>query len=181
MTVYINGAIGGLMTTRSSMPLRDPFLDTTYTEASFEKARAQGQRLAKLALEALDHPDTLVERSNLSVRAKTITLPLDNKIFRLAAMLGVLDFGMTGWFRIRTELAAFTLGPASFLCIPGEIYPEIVNGGVEAPAGQDYEINPIEIPPMRELMPGKYRFVIGLANDEIGYIIPKSQWDVEAP
>ncbi len=181
VTVYINGAIGGLMTTRSSMPLRDPFLDTTYTEASFEKARAQGQRLAKLALEALDHPDTLVERSNLSVRAKTITLPLDNKIFRLAAMLGVLDFGMTGWFRIRTELAAFTLGPASFLCIPGEIYPEIVNGGVEAPAGQDYEINPIEIPPMRELMPGKYRFVIGLANDEIGYIIPKSQWDVEAP
>ena len=146
-----------------------------------EKARAQGQRLAKLALEALDHPDTLVERSNLSVRAKTITLPLDHKIFRLAAMLGVLDFGMTGWFRIRTELAAFTLGPASFLCIPGEIYPEIVNGGVEAPAGQDYEINPIEIPPMRELMPGKYRFVIGLANDEIGYIIPKSQWDVEAP
>ena len=23
--------------------------------------------------------------------------------------------------------------------------------------------------------------VIGLANDQIGYIIPKSQWDVEAP
>jgi len=34
---------------------------------------------------------------------------------------------------------------------------------------------------MRELMPGRYRFVIGLANDEIGYIIPKSQWDVEEP
>jgi hypothetical protein len=30
-------------------------------------------------------------------------------------------------------------------------------------------------------MPGEYRFVIGLSNDEIGYILPKSQWDVEAP
>ena len=30
-------------------------------------------------------------------------------------------------------------------------------------------------------MPGMFRFGIGLANDEIGYIIPKSQWDVEAP
>lgn len=181
VAVYINGAIGGLMTTRASMPLDDPFLDTTYVEASFEKARAQGQRLAMLALNALAHPDTLIEKANISVRAKTITLPLENKMFRLAAILGVLDFGMTGWFRIRTELAAFTIGPASFLSIPGEIYPEIVNGGIEAPIGQDYEIDPIETPPLRELMPGKYRFVIGLSNDEIGYIIPKSEWDVEAP
>ncbi len=181
VAVYMNGAIGGLMTTRSSMPLEDPFLDTIYTEASFDKARAQGQRLAMLALHALECPDTMIEEAGLSVRAKTITLPLDNKLYRLGAMLGVLDFGMAGWFRTRTELAAFIVGPASFLCIPGEIYPELVNGGVEAPAGQDYEIGPQEIPPMRQLMPGKYRFLIGLANDEIGYIIPKSQWDVEAP
>ena len=181
VAIYINGAIGGLMTTRASMPLDDPFLDTTYVEASFEKAKAQGQRLAMLALNALDQPDSLVEKNNISVRAKTITLPLDNKLFRLAATLGVLDFGMTGWFKIRTEIAAFTLGPASFLSIPGEIYPEIVNGGIEAPTGQDYEIDPIEIPPLREFMPGKYRFVIGLSNDEIGYIIPKSQWDEKAP
>jgi hypothetical protein len=134
-----------------------------------------------LALEALDQPDTVIERTSLSVRAKTITLPLENKVFQLAGILGILDFGMTGWFRIRTEIAAFTLGPASFLCIPGEIYPELINGGIEAPEGQDYDMAPVEVPPMRELMPGKYRFVIGLANDEIGYILPKSQWDVEAP
>jgi hypothetical protein len=91
VAIYINGAIGGLMTTRASMPLDDPFLDTTYVEASFEKAKAQGQRLAMLALNALDQPDSLVEKINISVRAKTITLPLNNKLFRLAATLGVLD------------------------------------------------------------------------------------------
>jgi hypothetical protein len=181
ISVYINGAIGGLMTTRASMPLDDPFLDTTYTEASFDKAKAQGQRLAMLALNALENPDTLVEKANISLRATTIKLPLDNRTFRLAAMFGILDFGMTGWFKIRTELAAFTLGPASFLSVPGEIYPELVNGGVEAPHGQDFKIDPIESPSLRDLMPGKYRFVIGLANDEIGYILPKSQWDEEAP
>ena len=30
-------------------------------------------------------------------------------------------------------------------------------------------------------MPGKYKFIIGLSNDMIGYIIPKSQWDEKAP
>jgi hypothetical protein len=42
-------------------------------------------------------------------------------------------------------------------------------------------LEPAEIPPVREMMPGEFKFVLGLANDEIGYIIPKSQWDVKAP
>jgi hypothetical protein len=37
------------------------------------------------------------------------------------------------------------------------------------------------VPPLRGLMPGSFKFVIGLANDELGYIIPRSQWDAEAP
>jgi len=37
------------------------------------------------------------------------------------------------------------------------------------------------LPPLRALMPGKVKFVFGLANDEIGYIIPKSQWDRKPP
>jgi hypothetical protein len=39
----------------------------------------------------------------------------------------------------------------------------------------------VEIPPLRELMPGKVKFIFGLANDEIGYIIPKSEWDQKPP
>ncbi len=180
-TVYAPGAIGGLMTTRGSQPVPDPFRDTTYVKPSFDKARAEGQKLAMLVLDALAHPDTLPAKLSLALRAKTIKLPVDNKMFRLGAFLGVLDFGMNGWFKKQSEVAAFTLGPVSVLAVPGEIYPEIINGGVEAPAGQDYDIQPVETPPLRELMPGKYKFVLGLANDEIGYIIPKSQWDEKAP
>ncbi len=148
---------------------------------NFDKIKAQGQHLALLSLNALEMPDTIIDKASLSVRAKTINLPLKNTMFRLAAVLGVLDFGMTGWFQTRSEVSAFTLGPATFLSVPGEIYPEIVNGGVEAPIEQDFKIAVVETPSLRELMPGDFKFVIGLANDEIGYILPKSQWDVKAP
>ena len=181
ITVYFAGAIGGLMTTRGSQPVPDPFRDTVYVTPSFDKARAEGQALAMMALNALHHPDTVLEKASLAIRAKTIKLPVDNPMFRLGAMLGVLDFGMSGWFKKPSEVAAITIGPVSILAVPGEIYPEIVNGGVEAPQGQDFHIQPLETPPLREMMPGKYKFVIGLANDEIGYIIPKSQWDVKPP
>ena len=28
---------------------------------------------------------------------------------------------------------------------------------------------------------GKYNYVVGLANDEVGYIMPRTHWDTEAP
>jgi hypothetical protein len=83
--------------------------------------------------------------------------------------------------KMRSELSVFRFGPASFATVPGEIYPEIINGGVEAPVGGDFSADPVEVPSVRDMMPGKYKFIFGLANDEIGYIIPKSEWDAEAP
>ncbi len=83
--------------------------------------------------------------------------------------------------KMRSELAVFKIGPLSFATLPGEVYPEIINGGIEAPEGRDFNIEPVEVPSVREMMKGKYKFIFGLANDEIGYIIPKSQWDAKAP
>ena len=74
-----------------------------------------------------------------------------------------------------------TFGDASVACVPGEVYPEIANGGIVRPPGADLDIAPVEVPSLREVMPGRVKFLIGLANDEVGYIIPKSEWDNEAP
>ena len=82
---------------------------------------------------------------------------------------------------MRSEVSAFSIGPASFLMVPGEIYPEIINGGVEAPKENDFNMTEVEVPPLRSIMTTEYRFVIGLANDMVGYIIPKSQWDADPP
>ena len=179
--VYMNGAIGGLMTTHPSLPVKDPFTGEEYNEGSFEKAEAQGKQLSLLALNAMEQPTEIINEASVSLLVRTISLAIDNNLFKLATALGVLDRGTTGWMKMRSELAVFKIGPASFVTIPGEIYPEIINGGVEAPEGNDFGIQPLENPPIREMMGGKYKFIIGLANDEIGYIIPKSQWDVKAP
>jgi hypothetical protein len=96
-------------------------------------------------------------------------------------MLGIFNRGTSGWMKIRTELSVFKFGPVSFATLPGEVYPEIINGNIEAPEGQDFPGDPVEVPPVRDLMQGKYKFILGLANDEIGYIIPKSAWDEKDP
>ena len=65
--------------------------------------------------------------------------------------------------------------------VPGELYPEILNGGIESPAGADFQLSPVELPALKEKIPGQYRFFSGMSNDMIGYIVPKSQWDVNPP
>jgi hypothetical protein len=179
--IYFNGAIGGLITTSPSVPIIHPESGEELYAATFAKAEAQGQILTWLTLEAMNKSADSIATGSIRLRAQTFTVPFKNRLFRLAAFMGILDRGMTGWWKIRTEIAAISLGPATFLTIPGEIYPEIVNGGIEAPYGQDFEISPVEIPPLRHLMGGKFKFVFGMANDELGYFIPKSQWDNKEP
>ena len=179
VAVYANGAIGGLMTTHSSLGVKDPFRDTVYVKPSFDKARAQGDTLGMIILRTMRNQPVVVKEGGISLRAKTFQVPLSNKLFRLAGVIGLMD--ASGWKNKRSEGAVWSIGPASFLNMPGEMYPEILNGGVVALPGRDFEIDPVETPPLRELMSGEFRFAFGLANDEIGYIIPKSQWDVKAP
>lgn len=181
VALYLNGALGGLMCTHPTLAVTDPFTGEEFLEPSFEKAEAQGKQLSLLALNAMDNPSTVIDSAAISLVVRSLKLPIKNNLFRLATALGVMDRGTSGWMKMRSELAVFTIGPASFVTIPGEIYPEIINGGVEAPEGRDFNIGPVEVPPVREMMPGTHQFVFGLANDEIGYIIPKSQWDVKAP
>jgi len=181
VSVYFNGAIGGLMTTHPSMEVKDHFSGEIFKEPTFAKAKAQGNYLAYLALQALDSSAHVEDKAPISLAAKTITLSFQNPYYRLGALLGVLDRGMNGWMKIRSEIAAFSIGPAHFVTIPGEIYPEMVNGGEESPDGNDFNLAKSEVPGIRQQMQGKYNFIIGLANDEIGYILPKSQWDEKAP
>ena len=55
--------------------------------------------------------------------------------------------------RVRTEMSVVWIGDAQFIAVPGELLPEI-----------GFEIT--------ERMPGRVRAIIGLANDELGYLVP---------
>jgi hypothetical protein len=180
--LYVNGAVGGLMTTHPSVTVRDPYLEKNFKEPSHEKSRAVAHRLAAAILPKLAEANAApTTTAPISIRARTIEMPVENNGFLAAAYLGLMDRGHVHWKRMRTEVALVTVGEASIACVPGEIYPEIINGGIEHPEGADFDTAPVEVPPLRELMPGRVKFVIGLANDELGYMIPKSEWDGKPP
>jgi hypothetical protein len=181
VAIYMTGAIGGLMTTSPGLGVKDPFTDEVFEVPTFQKARAQGTHLSILTLNAMKNPSEKIDSAAISLVVRTIQLPLNNRLFKIGKILGVLDRGKTGLKYMWTELAVIRIGPVSFVTYPGEVYPEIINGGIEAPEGNDFSIEPVEVPSIREIMPGKYKFVLGLANDEIGYIIPKSEWDRKKP
>lgn len=180
--VYASGAVGGLMSTTPSTLVRDPFSGQEFQKPSHDKARAVGHILAQRLLPALESDNPPFQtHAPLGIQARTIRLKLENNGYLVAGFLGLLDRGYLAWKTLRSEVSLLTVGDLSIACVPGEIYPEIVNGGVEHPQGADFAIGPVEVPPLRELMPGETKFVLGLANDEVGYLVPKSQWDREPP
>jgi hypothetical protein len=170
------------MTTHPSVTVNDPFLKTDFKEPSHDKTRAVGNQIASRILDRIASAnDSGVSTVPIGIEARTLDLPLRNAGFMAASLLGLLERGHSRWLHFRTEVGILRLGDVSMACIPGEVYPEIVNGGIVRAPGGDYDIEPLEVPPLRELMPGRVKFVLGLANDEIGYIIPKSEWDTEPP
>jgi hypothetical protein len=179
--IFMNGALGGLMTTRPGDPIIHPYHGDTLWEESIDKIDAQGMALAKITFEEMTKGMEKMTAGTLELRAKSLELAMDNNLLRLAALVGVFDRGFTRWGHMRSEVNAWKIGPATFVHAPGELYPEILNGGVEAPAGRDFDIGPVEIPAIKDKMPGKYKFFGGMCNDMIGYIIPKSQWDEKYP
>jgi hypothetical protein len=180
--LYVNGAIGGLMTTNPATTVVDPFDGRAYSAPSHDKARAVGHRLAAAIFDALRTRATSPQSdARLAIAARTIELKMDNQLFRLASALGLFGRGQPRLNHVRSEVAMLTFGDAAIACVPGELYPEIANGGIVHPSGADFSGEPAEVPSLRELMPGRVKFLIGLANDEVGYIIPRSEWDAEPP
>ncbi len=181
--VYVNGAVGGLMTTLDSTPVFDAVLNETLVTPSFDKARAVGYRVSEAVLDGISTGlETEVTATTLKWTSKSILLPVDNVKFRLAATLRIIGRKFEAGFKTRSEVGLLRLGDTWIGTVPGELYPEIANGGVEAPTGNDFKLTaPVEVPPLRSAMKGSMNMILGLTNDQIGYIVPRSQWDVKAP
>jgi hypothetical protein len=195
--VYLTGTVGGLMTS-----LHVEVKDVTgqaLADGTFEKTERYGRLLADVANRALDSAKPLT-LTPLEVRRQYVYLPVDNKLYQLGRQLGVLQREAFVWtgdahraepareiapgqrLCMKSEVAWLRLGDLDVAAIPGEIYPELVLDKVQDPPdpGADYPDAPIE-PAIYKQLRGPHRMLIGLANDEIGYIIPKRQWDEKPP
>lgn len=94
---------------------------------------------------------------------------------------------------LKSEVHYTRVGPIGFMTIPGEAVVEIVEGlpsdfyadprqtyyaGAEDP--EDHVKGTAYQTPgyIRQVMADRYRFVLGLTQDEIGYLVPLSDWRV---
>ena len=186
-TLWLTGNIGGLMTSGPTDPIYDPVMKKMITKPSHAKARAYGYSLANSVIDAFQAGEFKTShKPTLSVQSLEIELGIENLILSFATLLGIIDadtkFSLRPPFiRYLSEVAFIQIGDASITGIPGELYPEIAVGGIENPKGADFVIAPKEVPDLRSQFPDKLNLMVNLANDSIGYIIPKSEWDEDAP
>ena len=155
-------------------------------EESFEKAQYIGQHVADIAADAVlaAKPTPL---TGYEFGENTIHIPVTNQGFLLAAKAdlykGRKPMSPTGKTSAPVGLVLLRNHDTAMLAIaliPGELYPELSVGGVERYSGADFPNAPIE-PPIKSSMSTPFRMLFGLADDEIGYIIPKAEWDEKAP
>ena len=155
--IYLPGAIGGLIMT--------PVL----TEGEFqaqENLLLTGEAIAAYALADQNWRELGSELACATVEFQT---PLENTIFLYYKFLGILDNDVTrtmdGKYLLTTELSVIRLGDLTLALLPGEAFPELVYGTGENTldaAAKAYGIGEM--------------IVVGLANDEIGYIVPQDDF-----
>ncbi len=196
--VYLTGTVGGLMTSLH-VPIKSA-KGEELKDGTAEKTARYGELLGMRAVEAIDAAKP-VKLTPIETRSSGVYVPLTNRNFLLAHQLGVLKRDAFEWnadpkkivplkgiidlkkpVAMKTEVGYVKFGELEIACIPGEIYPELVLDKVveKAEPGVDFPDAPRE-PAIYNQLKGPHRMIIGLANDEIGYIIPKRQWDEKPP
>jgi len=208
-SLFFPGSIGKVSPLGDQVALVDAQTGKIAEDGSWRKAELLGTEIGQLAERALKSA-IAVNLESLPVRSATVFVPMYNSNFRAAEAAGVfagrkpfytdghrdparetLDLPGLGRVKYATghdiqtevdyiELRSEGVPVATIVTIPGEIYPELVNGGVTSYPGADYPDAPIE-PVLRGLLKAKYQFILGLGNDEIGYLIPRAEWDEKPP
>ena len=144
--LYFNGALGGMIAANfdnSAAP----------KGRNFPEARRIGTALGKEVLDLLrtDEAETETE-APIAIQRRVFSVPLENPLFRAYLRLGVFPPERSKGDAIETEVCRVTIGKAEFLTLPGEVLPNI---GLY----------------LKRKMRGKWKFLLGLTGDELGYIL----------
>jgi hypothetical protein len=120
---------------------------------------------------------------------RDVCVQIDNALFKAAALGGVFaerpaylpgckvqvpvaPTGQTAGTSIKTQVAAWRIGDAEFIGLPGEVFPFTYFRGPVGP--QDMNYPQYAMPPWPlPYMHAPYRFFDGLDNDMVGYVFPQ--------
>lgn len=195
-TLFVNGAVGGLLTSESSDILPN------LPRKSFQKAEAIGRQVAQRLLKQLNNPgvtdriEPLSQLSPIEYRSRMFYLPVENPLYISAKSLNRIP---TPTFRqdqiptperrraagsqtlyVKTEVNYVDFGAVSFLTMGGELYPQLLVGGIDPTIGTaPYNQAPLEPPLVNhpDWAGDPFKFFFGLTNDFLGYFVPQAEWD----
>lgn len=172
--MFINGAVGGLITGDKINEILDKTIDFDCLAYTIE----YGKKVANLVMGISSEKEL---EPVINIKSQTVSVACDNTALLLARFIGVLnnDVLRSGINKVSiiTEVSYMELGSKQIgvYMIPGELCPELESGnflsaeeaanGVEA----DYKV-------LSKMSDCEHTFVLGLCNDEIGYIIPENDF-----
>jgi len=140
--IFFAGALGGMMT-------------PDVKDHSFEEADSMGRKLAEEGVKALERMSTN-QRPGVSIKKKEIKAKLTNPLYKIAFWRRLLPDVRDRKGYVTTEVNLIQIGGLWLATVPGELLPKL---GLQLKAW------------MKEAG-AQVTGVIGLANDELGYILP---------
>ncbi len=174
-TIYGVGAIGGMI----SMQIDNEDL-LRKEHRLLESTRNIGCKLADYALSIKEETELM---PRISYIRHEFYCPVENPVLTVACQVGILTadrYSMPdekGTGALKTEISYIEIDSLKILMIPCELFPELAYGGYlsaeESAEGKSPDINPT---PLTETANDKNLLIFGLANDELGYVIPPNDF-----
>ena len=170
--VFINGAIGGLITCEKLDDVLRNF------ELGLEYVKEFGKDVGEVVMSI--NNETSLEPA-INVKTQAIEIKCDNTALLLVRVFGILNNDISKDkdknISIITEVSYMELGNKQIgvYMIPGELSPELESGNYLS-AEESANGTEVDYTSLTEMSRCKHNFVIGLCNDEIGYIIPENDF-----
>ncbi len=170
--VFINGAIGGLITCEKLDEVLRNF------ELGLEYVKEFGKDMGELVM-SINNEIALSPAVN--VKTKAIEIKCDNIALMLVRFLGVLNNHIAKDadknISIISEVSYMELGnkQIGIYMIPGELSPELESGNFLS-AEDSANKTEADYKSLSEMAQCEHNFVLGLCNDELGYIIPENDF-----
>jgi hypothetical protein len=124
---------------------------------SEEWLERMGTTLAKTAIEAARSAGA-VEQPRIRIASQRVPFPVTNTELMGEIRTGVIPVQLEPDNTTTCDMEMVAIGPAEMITIPGEPHPEFTAK-------------------LKDIMTGKYEFVLGVANHCLGYFVAKETWD----
>ena len=121
----------------------------------------------------------------LNIRLKEVKIPIENPLMAAAGKLKLANYKILvegeKKYAVYSEIGYLELGKKlKIAMVPGEFCCDLLTGGKSLYAENSVEHRDFGIPSIREIF-GEETMVFGLANDEIGYIVPDNDYTMGDP